>query len=277
MRRRVLVGAVCLIVLCGVALPAAAPQSVWVPPAPTSWQWQLSGTIDQTVNVSMYDIDLFDNPATVVTALHAAGRKVVCYISAGTWEDWRPDAASFPAAVLGSGVSGWAGEKWLDIRRIDLLGPIMQARMDLCQQKGFDAIEPDNVDGYANPSGFPLTDQDQLTYNQWLASAAHARGLSVGLKNDLDQVAQLVGYFDWALNEQCFEYQECNLLAPFTSAGKAVFEVEYNLATTAFCPQAVNLRFNAMKKNLALDAPRTACPAFSQPPVAPQNLRIILP
>jgi hypothetical protein len=273
MRTTVRFGVLCLVALCATARPTAAP-AIWVPPMSTSWQWQLTGTVDQTVDASMFDIDLFDNSATVVAALHAQGRKVVCYISAGTYENWRPDASAFPAAVLGSGVDGWAGEKWLDIRRLDLLGPIMLARMDLCQQKGFDALEPDNIDGYANNSGFPLTAQDQLNYNQWLASAAHARGLSIGLKNDLDQVAQLVGSFDWALNEQCFQYNECNLLAPFTSAGKAVFVVEYTLATTAFCPQASTLRFNAMKKNLNLDASRTACPSPSQPPNSPRNLRV---
>src|SRR5258705_316926 len=82
-------------------------------------------------------------------------------------------------------------------------------------------IEPDNVDGYANSSGFPLSAKDQLAYNRWLAEAAHARGLSIALKNDLDQVAALAPYFDWALNEECFQYKECGSLAPFTTAGKA--------------------------------------------------------
>lgn len=253
--------------------PAAG--AIWIPPISTAWQWQLTGTIDQSVNVPMYDTDLFDTSASVVASLHAVGRKVVCYISAGTYENWRPDASQFPQSVLGSS-NGWPGEKWLDIRRIDLLGPIMEARMDLCRQKAFDALEPDNIDGYSNNTGFPLTAQDQLTYNIWLTNAAHARGLSIGLKNDLDQVQQLVGNFDWALNEQCFEYNECNLLKPFTSAGKAVFVVEYNLATSVFCPKAVTLSFNAMKKNLNLDASRTACPPpATQTLAAPTNLRII--
>jgi hypothetical protein len=254
---------------------AAAAAAIWIPPISTPWQWQLTGTIDQSVDVPMYDIDLFNVSASEVASLHAKGRKVVCYLSAGTYENWRPDASQFPAAVLG-GSNGWPGEAWLDIRRIDLLGPIMLARMDLCQQKGFDALEPDNIDGYSNTTGFPLTAQDQLNYNIWLANAAHARGLSIGLKNDLGQVQQLLGYFDWALNEQCFEFSECALLKPFTSAGKAVFVVEYNLATSAFCPQAVALSFNAMKKNLNLDAPRTACPSPSgtRAPVAPTNLVI---
>ena len=106
-----------------------------------------------------------------------------------------------------------------------------------------------------------LTAQDQLAYNQWLAAAAHAHGLSIGLKNDLEQVPQLVTSFDFALNEQCFEYNECNLLAPFTQAGKAVFEVEYSLSTSQFCDKAVALKFNALKKGLDLDAPVTACPS----------------
>lgn len=272
------------LVLTGVMMLLAVPtttvntQAIWIPPVSISWQWQLSGTpIDQTVDATMFDIDLFDNPASVVEALHARGRKVVCYMSAGTWEDWRSDASSFPTAVRGNGVDGWPGEKWLDIRRIDVLGPIMAARLDLCWQKGFDAIEPDNIDGYANNSRFPLTAQDQLAYNRWLAAAAHARGLSIGLKNDLDQVADLVGDFDWALNEQCFQYKECDMLAPFTAAGKAVFNVEYKLATSASCPQATALKFNSLKKNLALDVTVDACPspATVPPPVAPRNLRIV--
>jgi hypothetical protein len=238
--------------------PAPGTSGMWIPAMSTPWQWQLTGTVDQTVDVPMYDIDLFDNSAAVVASLKAKGRHVVCYVSAGTWEDWRSDAAQFPAEVKGNS-NGWPGEKWLDIRRLDVLAPIMSARLDQCKAKGFDAVEPDNVDGYTNKSGFPLTAADQLAYNRWFATAAHSRGLSVGLKNDLDQVTDLVGDFDWALNEQCFEYNECSALAPFTKAGKAVFEVEYNLTTAQFCSKAVALQFNAMKKGLDLDAPRTAC------------------
>lgn len=236
-----------------------APAAIWIPPQATTWQWQLTGTLDQTVDAAMYDIDLFDNPAPVVAALHANGRNVVCYFSAGTWEDWRPDAGQFPVSLRGRPVSGWAGERWLDIRRLDVLRPLMEARLDLCRQKGFDAVEPDNIDGYANESGFLLSADDQLRYNVWLAAAAHVRGLSIGLKNDLDQARALVGPFDWALVEQCFEYNECQLLAPFTAAGKAVFEVEYNRAPSGFCEQAMVLKFNAMRKNVNLDAFRAPC------------------
>jgi hypothetical protein len=194
----------------------------------------------------------------VVTALHALGRKAVCYVDVGSYENWRPDAGQFPAALLGKN-NGWPGEQWLDVRRIDVLGPIMTARLDLCRQQGYDGVEPDNIDGYTNDSGFPLSYQDQLAYNQFIAQQAHARGLAIGLKNDLDQIPDLLSSFDFALDEQCFQYHECAALLPFVQAGKPVFEVEYELEPRQFCGQANAMNFNALKKALSLDAPRSAC------------------
>jgi hypothetical protein len=237
--------------------PVACPRC-WHPALNTSWQWQLSGTVDQTVDAQAYDIDLFENDATVVEALHAADRATICYLDAGIWEDFRPDAGQFPAAVLGKS-NGWPGERWLDIRRTGVLKPIMSARLDQCAVKGFDGVEFDNVDGYANKTGFPLTATDQLQYDTWLANQAHKRGLSAALKNDLGQVKTLLPYFDYAVNEQCFQYRECTKLVPFVAAGKAVFQVEYNLDTSKFCSKANALNFNSLKKNLSLDAYRVAC------------------
>jgi hypothetical protein len=246
----------------GAAPPPAAgagAAGIWRPGPRTTWQWQLTTPVDLSVPADMYDIDLFDNGADVVAALHASGRRAVCYLSAGTYEPGRPDSGAFPAAVLGDQVQGWPSERWLDIRRLDVLGPIMEKRLDLCRAKGFDGVEPDNVDGYSNSTGFPLTAADQLAYNRFLVAAAHARGLSVGLKNDLDQAAELQPDYDWALNEECFQNGECDLLRPFVAAGKAVFNVEYSLDPSAFCPQAQALGFMSMRKTLSLDASRTAC------------------
>ena len=160
--------------------------------------------------------------------------------------------------MLGS-KNGWPGEKWLDIRQVSVLGPIMSARVQKCKQAGFDGVEFDNVDGYSNKTGFPLTANEQLTYDTWLANQAHQRGLSAALKNDLGQVKPLLPYFDFAIDEQCFQYAECRKLTPFINAGKPVFEVEYNLATSAFCPQANAMNFNSLAKTLELDATREAC------------------
>jgi hypothetical protein len=242
------------------ALPDPVPcDGCWMPQLRTSWQWQLQGRIDLSVDADMYDVDAFDVSAGLVERLHREGRAVVCYVSAGSWEEWRPDAGRFPEELLGAGLDGWPGERWLDIRRIRLLGPIMKARMDRCVRKGFDGIEFDNVDGYENRTGFPITSRDQLRYNVWLANHAHRRGLSVALKNDLGQIRRLLPYFDYAVNEECFTYDECDRLTPFVDAGKAVFGVEYELDPEDFCPEANRLNLNFLKKDLSLDASRVAC------------------
>lgn len=238
--------------------PPPSNGSYWRPGPATPWQMQLTSTLDQSIDADFYVIDGFDNAAAAVASLHAKGRKVGCYISAGSYENWRPDASSFPAAVLGNS-NGWSGEKWLDIRRLDILGPIMEARLDMCRAKGFDAVDPDNVDGYTNRTGFSLTAADQLAYNRFLADAAHARGMSVGLKNDLDQIATLEPSFDFAVVEQCFQYSECDLTTPFVNAGKPVFSIEYSGNPATFCPTAKNLGLLTQQKNLDLDAWRMVC------------------
>jgi hypothetical protein len=237
---------------------ACSGSPCWYPPAKLRWNYVLGAAPDLTIKAGMYGIDGFDTKKAVVKQIHSLSRRAVCYIDAGTWENWRPDAGQFPSSVLGKS-NGWPGERWLDIRRLDVLGPIMRARMDMCQAKGFDGIDFDNVDGYANSTGFPLTYQDQLAYDTWLANRAHARGLTVALKNDLGQIGDLLPYFDYAVDEECFDYDECDLLKPFVSAGKAVFEVEYDLTLSDFCPDANSLGFNAIKKKVELDNPVKFC------------------
>lgn len=241
-------------------LPDPVPcPACWQPALNTSWQWQLSGTVDTSVDVQMYDIDMFESSKSLVTALHAAGRNVACYVSGGSIENWRPDFSSFPASVVGNKLDGWAGERWLDVRKRGVLRPIMQARVDLCASKGFDAIEFDNVDAWSQNTGFDVTKTDQLKYNVMLANLAHAAGLSAALKNDVEQVKDLLPYFDFHLDEECFQYKECDRLQPFLDAGKAVFEVEYKLDTASFCPKANAMNLNSLKKKLNLGAWRVAC------------------
>ncbi|MDH6132825.1 hypothetical protein P3T37_002211 [Kitasatospora sp. MAA4] len=234
------------------------PQAYWHPTPGTAWQWQLSGTVDQSVDVPVYDIDGFENDASVVASLHAKGRKVICYINAGSWENFRPDAGAFPQAVQGSG-DGWKGEKWLDIRQLGVLRPLLTQRFQMCKAKGFDAIEPDLLEAYANKSGFPLTAADQLAYNKMVADIAHQLGLGVALKNDVAQVADLVNDFDFSIDEQCAEFQECDQLTPFIKAGKAVLHVEYNVPNSQYCAQSKQLQLSSMEKHLELDAWREPC------------------
>ncbi len=242
-----------------------AESSWWIPPQATTWQWQLgSAAVDQSVEAQMYDIDGFENSAEVVSSLHAQGRHVICYIDAGSWEAFRSDAGNFPESVLGNVVAGFPNERWLDISQLSVIEPLMRTRLEMCKQKGFDGVEADNVEGFELGTGFPLTAAEQLTYDEWLASEAHARGMSIALKNDRQQAAALEPYFDFALDEECFQAEECGKLQPFIDAGKAVFEVEYNLEPSQFCERANPAGYMAMKKNFVLDPPRTPCWAQAQ-------------
>ncbi len=83
--------------------------------------------------------------------------------------------------------------------------------------------------------------------------------MAVGLKADVDQAADLVGNFDFTVNEQCHQYGECDLLAPFVAAGKPVLNIEYGAYTDAaftkqVCPDAAQRGFFSVHKKLALDA-----------------------
>lgn len=248
---------------------ATVPQPVACRPAATCWKpaprtaffWQLTGRLDHTHAAQVYDVDAIETSAAFVRGIHARGRKAICYVSAGSYEEWRPDAAAFPDAVLGKPLDGWPGERWLDVRRLAVLAPILRARMDGCRAKGFDAIEFDNVDGWSNDTGFPLTSADQVRFNRWLANNAHVRGLAVGLKNDSEQVGGLVRWFDFAVVEECFDYLECGRYSPFVSANKAVFVAEYARSLSTFCPEAHLLRFTAARYTLLLDGHQWACPA----------------
>ena len=245
----------------GAAADAGAPDAgggIWSPAPGTSWQIQLTGALDTRYEVAMYDLDLFDVSASQIAGLKAQGRDVICYFSAGSYEDWRPDANQFPASALGRS-NGWPGERWLDIRNATVRD-IMKHRLDLAVQKGCTGVDPDNVDGYTNSTGFSLTAADQLDYNRFLAAAAHARGLAAGLKNDVEQVAELVASFEFAVNEECVVYSECDLLLPFIRAGKPVFHIEYDASLrTEICAAGNSRNFDTLIKDLDLSAARTAC------------------
>lgn len=243
--------------------PPVANGAVWKPKPHMRWQLQFATVpVDVTIDADVYKIDLFENDASVVSGLKKKGKRVVCYLNAGAWEAWRPDARRFPRAAKGRRYEGWAGERWLDIRRIDLVAPIMRARLDMCRDKGFDGVMLDNVNSYTNKTGFPLTGADQLRFNVWIANEARRRGLAVGMNNNAEQARQLVPYFDWALAESCFSQGWCATLRPFIDSGKAVVVIEYTddqEKLNAMCEEALALRFSLMRKKLELDAFRQEC------------------
>jgi hypothetical protein len=274
--------------------PPVACASCWRPDPSSRWQYQLqpntsyasTGDVNTAITSApwgggaavapdVFDVDLYESDGTTPNApatgaLHQSGRHAICYVDAGTYEDFRPDAAdytTFDAAcggcLLGQS-NGWPGEKWLNLnddkgQRTFILQELGK-RMDACVTASFDGVELDNVDGYANSTGFTISAAAQELFNASIANLARSKGLSVALKNDVDQAADLEPYFDYAVNEQCFEFSECDKLQPFVAAGKAVFNVEYNLQPSQFCAQANTKALDSIQKTLALDdTPWTPC------------------
>lgn len=229
------------------------------------------------VKPDVYDIDLYESGQTAgkegvlntaaVEAVHAHAAHAVCYLSAGTAEKFRPDYGNYVrydkrhgGRLLGKPFSDrFSNENWLDIgtranRRFVLAR--MRERTAKCAEAGFDAVEYDVVDAYAQGrkvTGFQITAAEQLKYDRSLADLAHGFGLSVALKNDIGQLEQLEPAFDFAINEQCLQYNECTNNPPpgyraFLSAGKAVFQVEYRQEPDEFCAEANDLGLSSIQK-----------------------------
>jgi hypothetical protein len=222
---------------------------------PISFHWQLSQSFSYPADVvaggEVYDIDGETNTAATIASLHSIGAKVICYVDVGTAENFRGDYASFPQSVLGN-TNGWPGERWLDVRQIAVIMPIMKARfVNWCLDRGADGVEIDNEDAYENSSGFPITPAESLAYDIALADMVHSLGMAVGQKNMPEYSATMQPYSDWVLDEQCFQYGECSGLNPYATASKPIWEVEYSQSPN--CSQAALMFMFSQKRDLNLN------------------------
>lgn len=213
---------------------------------PPKWDWQLAVPvqINPDSSIKIYDIEMFENESSgAVQMLHDRGYKVICYVDVGSWENWRDDKNDFPSSILGTVYEGFEDERWLDIRDVNpaksetgtKLATILEARFDRAVGMGCDAVEPDNMDGYDTTahesSGFPLTYEDQIYFNLWVARAVHDRGMLVGLKNDINQAhdSRIYTVFDFVVSEQCFQYNECDYFSDFLAANSLYLRLSIRL------------------------------------------------
>ena len=243
-------------------------------PGIKTWHIQFNPTPTNLISdVEYWTIDLFDVPAETMQSLDE-NVFVMCYFSAGSWEDWRTDADQFPAECLGNS-NGWPGEKWLDTR-CEEVREIMKARIDLGIQKGCDGFDPDNMDAYGNANGVGLTEGDAIDYYGFLADYVHSQGKQIGLKNALTIIDDVLPKMDWAMNEQCFQYNECGYLQQVLNDGKPVFHLEYGRLSKAnqVCPQANVLGFSTLIKKVGLDAFEIPCWTYLDPVCGNGNLEI---
>jgi len=210
------------------------PTGKWEPEVGLSWQIVLNDGLQIDNNapaiqpdVDVYDIDMFTHQNTsVVEHLHSLGKRVICYFSAGSYEPYRPDSYLFHQRDLGNTLDGWEDEYWLDIRS-QSIHDIMASRIKVAYEMGCDGIDPDNIDGYHNENGLRLTKQDAINFVSFLAKEADRYNLATGLKNGADMIEDVLPLIQFSVNEQCAEYEECQVFAAFIDSGKPVFHIEY--------------------------------------------------
>ncbi|MFL5737555.1 MAG: endo alpha-1,4 polygalactosaminidase [Actinomycetota bacterium] len=233
------------------------------------------------VRPNVFDIDLYGLGGGLATeavdAIHTAGGHAICYVDAGSIETYRPDYPAFVRfdkrcgrCLIGNPFSKvFNDENWANINndqgQRDFMLKMNEKRVARCAQAGFDAVEFDVVEAYNSSYrtvGWHVSARTQLIFNSALADTAHRHDMSVGLKNDLGQIPQLLPKFDFAINEQCFQYHECDNLERFIEAGKPVFQVEYRLRLKEFCSKAGEARFSSILKSprySLFDTPYTPC------------------
>ncbi|OGM43645.1 endo alpha-1 [Aspergillus bombycis] len=238
----------------------------WQPAVGTKWQIELLYALNDTsVDADIYDIDLFNNDKSTINELQQQGRKVICYFSAGSYENWRPDKDKFKDSDMGKTLDGWPDEKWLDLNSKNVRS-IMTSRLDMAVEKGCDGVDPDNVDGYDNDNGLDQKKEDSANFMMWLANETHARNMSIGLKNAGAIIPAVIDNMQWSVNEQCAQYEECDTYAAFINKNKPVFHIEYpkgddtnnnDVVTTSqknsACDFEGSSNFSTVIKNMNLD------------------------
>lgn len=164
------------------------------------------------------------------------GEYAICYVNAfqtqpgrlGWWRAHHPDLLLRHRGRLVADAN-WPDEVLLDIgTRVNrrALARITDRSFRVCAGKGFDAVEPDNLDSWTRSRG-QLRRPDAVAYSRLLVRRAHTRGLAIAQKNavSLAQRRGVVGW-DFAVAEECQVYRECDR---FTRAyGGAVIEIEYH-------------------------------------------------
>lgn len=220
--------------LATAAAPAlAAHASVRRPPANGQFDYQIGGGYRPAAGVKIVDRDR--------TAKPAPGVYNVCYINAfqtqayqdGWWKAHHPKLLLRRHGKLVED-PGWPGEIILNTATAhdrSRLASIEDGWLDGCRSKGFQGVEPDNLDSNARSHG-ALTESDDFAFAKLLVRHAHAIGLAIAQKNSAEQSKRghAIG-FDFAIAEECQVYIECN---DYTKAyGDEVFEIEYTDNGTA--------------------------------------------
>lgn len=236
-------------------------QARWIPAQGLSWQYQLDGVINTQVDADVYTIDL-SYARSDVEEIKALNKFAVCSFSAGTNEDFRFDSADIPDAIQGEFYDEFGSERVLNIRALESLKPIMEARLDDCVDKGFDGVLLEKVSLFDHTSiaergtSFNIEQAENVRYIQWFAAEAHKRGLALGLKDGVGLVNRVLDDIDFMVADSCFASDWCADAAVVTDANKPVFMVEFaenQVELEAMCQTANTYQFSGILRDYQVD------------------------
>ena len=245
-----------------------------------------------SVDVETYHVDMDSISNVSIAHLHSYNKSVSCYINFGTVWNYTSDIDLFTPNMLGNLGDNWqeyyVNITDMDVKYI-MFKRLEAAKLKGCDSIDTDNVDiyrkdieyqtshkkssisgsrlskspisredkvsirrerflPHDIGG----SGFNLTYNDQVIYNRWIADTAHAFGMKITLKNDLDQIVDLLPYFDGIISEECEKYDECDKMTPFVIANKPVFGVIYNMTDKAGCERMNQMNFNFILKEPGL-------------------------
>ena len=219
-------------------------ETPYVPGVDVTWQAKLTGAVDIEEDAELFYLDAeLQDPADLAT-LHAEGRHYLCYLSAGSLEEFRDDAQEFPEEVIGKPLTSFPDERWLDVRA-PVVRELMARRIEALAGAGCDGVPPSSLAVHVADSGFALTVDDTLDYARWFAERIHAAGMSAGLTGPAALTSELWPTFDFGLAIGCLDGTRCAEFAVFGQAGKPVLHLELGDEDSAvrICKDAEALGF----------------------------------
>jgi hypothetical protein len=256
------------------------------------WQWYLAGQLSLTNPTEMgtndklpsgatapspqvYDIDGIENSASTVSTLESSGKKTICYIEVGTAGNYYTAAQEGlsttyysqyqTAGDFGSKLSGYP-EYFLNINAPSTVSITEAMINQQCAQKGFNGVETDLDETFNNnegKTGFTITEANEETYMTTLANYMHSLGLAWIIKNpddvgDNTYANAMYPLADAVITEQCNQYGTCSFLSKY-EGHKAIFNAEYSIATSKFCPSDITAGINGALFNQNLNGTRSPC------------------
>lgn len=227
------------------------PGGVTLPPVNAPLDYQLGGAYAPPAGVKIVSRDRTESPA--------AGLYNICYVNGfqiqpGEASDWMTNHADL---ILRDGggqpiIDADWNEMLIDVStaaKRTQVAAIVGGWIDGCKQKGFDAIEIDNLDSYSRSQG-KLTENTNVAAMGLFSAAAHGKGLAIAQKNSSEIVPRKAELgTDFAVAEECNTFDECD--AYTAGYGDHVLVIEYVRADfTKGCAAFPNLSIVLRDRNL---------------------------